>query len=61
MSESERHRPEKSEVGLLLCDPQKASKMLNWQPQVSLREGLEKTAAYLRDHLERYPQKTYVV
>ncbi|MCX6891218.1 MAG: GDP-mannose 4,6-dehydratase [Verrucomicrobia bacterium] len=60
-SVSERQRPEKSEVGLLLCDPAKARRVLNWTPQVSLDEGLRRTADYLRKNLGQYRQGHYVV
>jgi nucleoside-diphosphate-sugar epimerase len=30
-----------------------ARKELGWEPAVSLREGLERTAAWFRDHLDR--------
>ncbi len=32
-------------------DISKAKKLFNWQPQVSLIQGLEKTITYFRDHL----------
>jgi len=61
VSVPERQRPEKSEVGLLLCDAAKARRMLNWTPQVSLDEGLRQTADYLRANLRQYRQEDYVV
>ena len=61
ISVPERQRPEKSEVGLLLCDATKARRVLKWAPQVSLDEGLRRTADYLRQHLDQYRQGQYVV
>ena len=61
ISVPERQRPEKSEVGLLLCDAAKARRVLNWTPQVSLDEGLRRTADYLRQHLTHYRHGQYVV
>jgi NAD dependent epimerase/dehydratase len=61
ISVSERQRPEKSEVGLLLCDHAKARRVLNWTPQVSLDEGLRRTADYLRQHLRDYRHGQYVM
>jgi len=61
ISVSERQRPEKSEVGLLLCDHAKARRVLSWTPQVSLDEGLRRTADYLRQHLRDYRHGQYVV
>ena len=34
-SSQERQRPKKSEVELLLCDPAKARRLLNWSPRIS--------------------------
>jgi dTDP-glucose 4,6-dehydratase len=61
VSVTQRLRPEKSEVGLLVCNPAKAKKLLGWQPEVSLEEGLRRTAEYLRGHLTEYRAKDYVV
>jgi len=61
VSVSERQRPDKSEVGLLLCDAARARRLLNWMPQVSLDEGLRRTADYLRQHLDQYRHSQYVV
>lgn len=60
-SAAERQRPEKSEVGLLLCDATKARRLLGWTPKVSLEEGLNRTADYVRCHAERYRPTTYIV
>jgi NAD dependent epimerase/dehydratase len=61
VSVADRQRPEKSEVGLLLCDPTKAKRVLKWSPQTSLDEGLRRTAEYVRGHRDRYPTGGYVV
>jgi NAD dependent epimerase/dehydratase len=45
--EEERIRPAGSEVQILQSDPSQAKALLGWVPQVSLREGLERTAAWL--------------
>ena len=58
---AERKRPERSEVGLLLCNPGKAKSLLGWKPEVSLEKGLSLTADYLRSHLGEYRSKDYVV
>jgi NAD dependent epimerase/dehydratase len=60
-TEVERRRPEKSEVGLLLCDPSKARQLLQWLPSVSLDEGLGRTAEYIRENLVEFRTKGYVV
>ena len=61
VSVRERQRPENSEVGLLLCNPAKAKKLLGWQPEISLEDGLKSTAEYLREHLGDYRTKEYTV
>jgi dTDP-glucose 4,6-dehydratase len=61
VSDPSRERPPKSEVGLLLCNAAKAKKLLGWQPEVSLDEGLSRTVAYLRSSLSDYRTNSYVV
>jgi NAD dependent epimerase/dehydratase len=61
VTQAERRRPEKSEVGLLLCDASKAEKLLKWSPRVTLEEGLRRTVDYIREHLNEYRTKEYVV
>jgi len=61
VTKDERRRPLKSEVDLLLCDASKARTLLKWSPQVSLNEGLRRTAEYIREHLNEYRTEEYVV
>jgi dTDP-glucose 4,6-dehydratase len=56
-----RLRPGKSEVQRLLSDNRKAARLLNWQPQVSLEDGLARTIAWMRGHLDRYDIGKYHV
>jgi NAD dependent epimerase/dehydratase len=56
-----RLRPEKSEVQRLLSDNQRARERLGWQPQVGLEEGLRRTIAWVREHLELYEPGRYQV
>ncbi len=58
---SDRQRPERSEVGLLLCDAAKARRLLGWEPKISLDEGLHLTAEYLRAHLTQYRAWDYLI
>lgn len=64
-TESERLRPEKSEVDRLLADNAKAKLLLGWQPSLhgldGLREGLRKTAEWFvePDNLKRYKTDLY--
>lgn len=53
----ERLRPEKSEVQRLLADNRRAQQQLGWSPCVPLRQGLEKTIAWIAAHLEHYPEE----
>jgi NAD dependent epimerase/dehydratase len=59
--DSGRMRPEKSEVQLLLCNPARAHSLLGWQPRVPLKEGLRKTALYIRDHLTEFAPLRYSI
>ncbi len=47
-------RPQKSEVMRLLSDNRKAREHLGWTPQIDLETGLERTIAWISDHLDRY-------
>jgi NAD dependent epimerase/dehydratase len=54
-----RLRPEKSEVGRLLSDNSLARQELGWAPVVSLDEGLTRTIAWIREHLDHFRIGTY--
>jgi dTDP-glucose 4,6-dehydratase len=54
-----RMRPEKSEVQRLLSDHSRASEALQWQPQVSLTEGLTRTIHWIQSHLDLYRPSIY--
>jgi NAD dependent epimerase/dehydratase len=59
--DSARIRPETSEVFELVCDSSQALRLLNWQPDYSVEEGLEATVAWLRENLFRYKSDHYNV
>jgi NAD dependent epimerase/dehydratase len=61
VTDAERHRPDKSEVGLLLCNPDKAAAKIGWQPSVTLREGLAQTTDWLVSRLHHYRPGEYAV
>ncbi len=49
-----RIRPDASEVLVLESDPSYAQARLGWKANVTLEDGLERTARWLRDHREHY-------
>jgi len=57
--QEERLRPEASEVWLLECDNSLAQEVLNWRPQVSLKEGLRRTIEDIASSLDRYKPERY--
>ncbi len=54
-----RLRPEKSEVQRLLSDNGLAQARLNWHPEVTLREGLSRTIAWVAQSLDLYRPEAY--
>jgi NAD dependent epimerase/dehydratase len=58
---AERKRPEKSEVHTLLSNPSRARELLKWEPRVSLRQGLERVVAFVKDHPELYRGQAYAI
>ncbi len=61
LQDRNRLRPGKSEVERLLSDPGKAFDLTGWKSQVSLREGLTRTAAWIEANLGRYKPDIYNV
>jgi len=57
--DQERLRPEKSEVFRLVSDNSRARHEIEWEPQVSLEEGLAKTITWISDHLDHYQPGEY--
>lgn len=47
-------RPKESEVRLLICDSKKAKEIIGWEPNVSLKEGLNEVINYIRKNLYDY-------
>jgi UDP-glucose 4-epimerase len=56
-----RVRPEKSEVFTLVADATRAKERIGWTPEVSLEEGVARTAAWIREHLDDYKPDVYTV
>jgi nucleoside-diphosphate-sugar epimerase len=57
--DEERRRPAKSEVQRLLSDNTKARKLLGWQPQKGLDEGLLQTVEWVKGRLAMYDPDSY--
>lgn len=56
-----RVRPEKSEVFKLICDNRKAKELLNWEPKVTLNEGLIQTIDFIRKNISSFNSDSYVI
>jgi dTDP-glucose 4,6-dehydratase len=61
VSDSERLRPDASEVERLLADAAKAERLLGWKSQVTLEDGLDHTIAFVRENLHLYRPDRYTV
>jgi len=61
VEETDRRRPDKSEVMRLQASAKKALDLLNWQPRVPLEEGLRITIDWIADHIEHYRPGQYAV
>lgn len=61
VEDSQRVRPEKSEVFKLICDNKKAKQMLNWSPQYTLEEGLKETISFIQKNINSYEADKYTV
>lgn len=61
VTETNRLRPEKSEVMHLLSDNQKAKRLLGWQPEISFNEGMGKTIEWIKAHPDWFATGSYQV
>jgi dTDP-glucose 4,6-dehydratase len=59
--DSQRIRPDKSEVLKLWASNQKAKELIGWEPRVSLDEGLRRTIEWISAHLDLYQPDRYTV
>jgi len=59
--DSERIRPEKSEVQRLICDYSKANNLTGWKPHYTLEEGLKNTIEWIMDNLKLFKEGIYNV
>ncbi len=61
VSDSGRRRPKESEVERLFASNQKAKERLQWQPEVLLVDGLERTVRWFRRRMDTYRSDFYHV
>lgn len=54
VTETERLRPQKSEVMRLISDNRRAREVLGWTPQIPFETGLARTIEWIRNHLDHY-------
>lgn len=59
--QDQRIRPEGSEVQRLISDNRRAKKLMEWEPKVSLDEGLVATFEHIKNHPQDYINRGYVV
>jgi dTDP-glucose 4,6-dehydratase len=59
--DDQRMRPAKSEVSRLHSDSSKADRLAGWRAEVSLDDGLRRTADWIREHQDLYRPKEYAV
>jgi dTDP-glucose 4,6-dehydratase len=60
-TEKQRVRPGRSEVRELISDSSRAKDLLEWQPQVTLKDGLLATIDFIRTHPDRFRPAHYVL
>ncbi|MGA2554614.1 MAG: GDP-mannose 4,6-dehydratase [Smithella sp.] len=56
----DRQRPKQSEVERLYCDNSRLTQNTKWQPQFTLRQGLEQTIDWIKDNLHHYKTDIYI-
>jgi dTDP-glucose 4,6-dehydratase len=59
--DEQRLRPATSEVSRLHSDSSKAAKLAGWHTEVSLADGLRRTADWIGEHMDLYRPKEYAV
>jgi NAD dependent epimerase/dehydratase len=57
---TERFRPEKSEVGALICDFTKAQATFGYVPSISFEDGLKRLRDYFRDRSLSEPERYHI-
>lgn len=57
--DSQRLRPERSEVQRLVADPSRARETLGWEARISLEQGIKQTVAWVQNNLDLYQTGLY--
>ena len=57
--DSQRQRPDKSEVSRLFCDNKKLLNMTQWTPKFNLNKGLVETIEWFKNNLKYYKHEIY--
>ncbi len=61
ISDDQRIRPAKSEVERLFCDNTRIVKNTNWEPQYSLKKGIQETVTWMQKNIHLYKPEIYNV
>lgn len=59
--QDQRVRPQNSEVMKLISDNSKAKELMDWQPQVSLDDGLQQTIEFIEKYLHEFKSDQYAI
>jgi NAD dependent epimerase/dehydratase len=59
--DDQRLRPAASEVSRLHSDSSKAARLAGWRAEISLEDGLRRTADWIQAHMDLYRPKEYAV
>lgn len=60
-NESQRMRPEASEVLRLQSDNRLAAELIGWRPDCSLEQGLRRTIDWIAQHLDLFDPNAYTI
>lgn len=60
IEDKQRVRPERSEIGRLICDNKKATRLTGWRPKYGIEKGLSITVEWIAKHVDLYQPKDYV-
>jgi NAD dependent epimerase/dehydratase len=60
ITEKERMRPAKSEVLKLVSSAAKAKRLINWEAQIGLKEGLQRTVDWISENQQYYKNSAFV-